>query len=41
MLTNSKSVLLLAVCRVTEINKGRNTPCSDGFLAKTSKKKVN
>lgn len=39
MLTQSKAVLLLAVRRVTEINKGRNTPGPDGFLAKTSKAK--
>ena len=39
MLTNSRAVLLLAVRRVTEINKGRNTPGPDGFLAKTSKEK--
>ena len=39
MLTQSKAVLLLAVRRVTEINKGRNTPGPDGFIAKTSKAK--
>ena len=39
MLTQSKAVLLLAVRRVTEINKGRNTPGPDGFLAKTAKTK--
>lgn len=33
------AVLLLAVRRVTEINKGRNTPGPDGFTAKTSKQK--
>ena len=32
LLTNS-----MAVRRVTEINKGRNTPDPDGFTAKTSK----
>ena len=39
LLANSKAVLLLAVRRVTEINKGRNTPGPDGFIAKTSKEK--
>ena len=39
LLTNSRAVLLLAVRRVTEINKGRNTPGPDGFTAKTSKQK--
>ena len=39
LLANSKAVLLLATRRVTEINKGRNTPGPDGFLAKTSKEK--
>ena len=39
LLANSKAVLSLAVRRVTEINKGRNTPCPDGFIAKTSKEK--
>ena len=39
LLAKSKAVLLLAVRRVTEINKGRNTPGPDGFIAKTSKEK--
>ena len=39
LLAKSKAVLLLAVRRVTEINKGRNTPGPDGFIAKTSKRK--
>ena len=39
LLANSKAVLLLATRRVTEINKGRNTPDPNGFLAKTSKEK--
>ena len=39
LLASSKAVLLLATRRVTEINKGRNTPGPDGFLAKTSKEK--
>ena len=39
MLTNSRAVLLLAVRRVTETNKGRKTPGIDGFRALTDKEK--
>ena len=39
MLTNSKAVIVLAVRRVTETNKGRKTPGIDGFRALTDKEK--
>ena len=33
MLTNSRAVVVVAVRRVTETNKGRRTPGIDGFRA--------
>ena len=39
MLTNSRAVLLLAIRRVTETNKGRRTPGIDGFRALSNEKK--
>ena len=39
MLSCSKAVLLLAIKRVTEVNKGRRTPGIDGFLALTDSQK--
>ncbi|GAA5818217.1 MAG: group II intron reverse transcriptase/maturase [Methanobrevibacter sp. CfCl-M3] len=38
ILTNSNGVLLLAIKRVTQINKGRKTPGIDGFRAISNKK---
>ena len=40
MLTHSKAVLLLAVRRVTQTNKGRKTAGIDGFRALTDKDKI-
>lgn len=39
MLTNSKSVVLLAVRRVTQINKGKRTPGIDGKIILTDKER--
>ena len=39
LLSYSKAVLLLAIKRVTEVNKGRRTPGIDGFLALTDSQK--
>ena len=39
MLTNSRAVVVVAVRRVTETNKGRRTPGIDGFRALTDKEK--
>ena len=38
ILTNNKAALLLAICRVTQINKGKRTPGIDGFRSLTDKK---
>lgn len=40
LMLRSYSNLLLSVSRVTEINKGRNTPGIDGYLAKTPEQRV-
>ena len=39
MLSNSKAVLLLAIRKVTETNKGRKTAGIDGYRAMTYKQK--
>ena len=39
LLSYSKAVLLLAIKRVTEVNKGHRTPGIDGFLALTDNQK--
>lgn len=40
LMLRSYSNLLLSVSRVTEINKGKNTPGIDGYLAKTPEQRV-
>jgi len=40
ILANSKAVLLLAIRRVTQINKGKRTPGIDGFRVLSDKKRT-
>jgi len=40
LMLRSYSNLLLSVNRVTDVNKGKNTPGIDGYLAKTPEQKV-